>query len=108
MKHSPYSTFDHKRMNYRDYLAIDRTTLANERTLLSYGRTALMILATGISLIKIFESPGIALLGYALIPISVAIFLIGLHRFLRIRHAIYSALDRLLAESNPPPVEESA
>jgi putative membrane protein len=107
MKHSPYSSFDQKRMNYRDYLAMDRTTLANERTLLAYGRTALMILATGITLIKLFNSPGVAVLGYILIPLSVAMFLIGLHRYLKIRHAIDSALDRLLTEPNPPPVEKS-
>jgi putative membrane protein len=38
----------------RDDLATDRTLLANERTLLAYVRTAIMIAASGGTLLKVF------------------------------------------------------
>src|SRR4030095_4329956 len=41
---NPYVRFRGHTLSLNDYLAIDRTVLANERTLLSYTRTALTML----------------------------------------------------------------
>ncbi len=70
----------------RDSLALIRTDLANERTLLAYGRTALMVVATGVSLIKFFpESPLAISLGWALSVAGAIIGITGLARFTRLR-----------------------
>ena len=47
----PYAAHSHQ-LILRDVLAIDRTRLANERTLLAWLRTALMLLISGVTLIK--------------------------------------------------------
>ncbi len=84
-----------KQMILRDLLAIDRTRLANERTLLSWYRTALMMLVSGITLLKLFE--GILLmelLGGVLIPLSIGVAVWGSRRYLQTRKSIQSAIDR--------------
>ena len=76
----------------RDELAIDRTRLANERTLLAWARTALMLLVSGATLLKLFE--GIILMdviGAALIPIGLLTAGMGLRRYLRTRSIIEAA-----------------
>jgi putative membrane protein len=37
-----------------DHLALDRTRLANERTLLAYIRTAFMLVVAGVTALKLF------------------------------------------------------
>jgi putative membrane protein len=76
----------------RDELAIDRTRLANERTLLAWVRTALMLLVSGVTLIKLFE--GVVLMeltGAILIPAGFLIAGLGLRRYLRTRAVIEAA-----------------
>jgi len=69
----------------RDHLALVRTDLANERTLLAYSRTALMIIATGFSLIKFFtESPLLIQLGWAMCIAGTIVSIIGVVRFTRL------------------------
>lgn len=66
----------------RNELALIRTNLANERTLLAYGRTALMIAGTGGTLIKFFsDSREMLILGIALLGAGAVIFVLGLGRF---------------------------
>ncbi len=93
-------------MNYRDFLAMDRTTLANERTLLSYFRTSMMVLASGITLIKLFTAPEVVMLGYVMLPLSGLIITLGAMRYWKIRNAIYVALDRLIEESRTTPPDQ--
>ena len=104
MNHSPYSKFDLEQLNYRDFLAMDRTTLANERTLLAYGRTSLMVLATGVTLLKVFAGSMPALVtGYLLILLGVILFAFGAFRYWKIRRAIRSAVDRAERASGAKP-----
>ena len=68
----------------RDALAIDRTRLANERTLLAWLRTGLMLVVSGVTLIKLFEGqPLMEVTGYALIPCGLFTPAFGLRRFLQ-------------------------
>ncbi|MET0064877.1 MAG: DUF202 domain-containing protein [Candidatus Thiodiazotropha sp.] len=84
-----------KQMILRDHLAIDRTRLANERTLLSWYRTALMMLVSGITLLKLFEGViAMELLGGLLVPISIGVALWGSRRYLQTRKSIQTAIDR--------------
>jgi putative membrane protein len=70
------------KMILRDYLAADRTKMANERTLLAYLRTALVIFATAVTLIKLFpEDNALLIVGIIFIPFSVAIFIFGVHSY---------------------------
>ncbi|SMP56038.1 putative membrane protein [Neorhodopirellula lusitana] len=65
----------------RNELALIRTDLANERTLLAYVRTSLMMAGTGGTLVKFFgDSKDLLVLGFALIACGAALFLVGLSR----------------------------
>jgi len=73
-------------------LARDRTSLANERTLLAYLRTAIMLFASGITLVKLFatDNQSFQVLGYMLIPLSFTTGAIGYVRFVNMRRKINS------------------
>jgi len=70
-------------MILRDYLAIDRTNLANERTLLAYIRTCIGLFATGAALINFVEYDALGILGYIFIVVSPVLFFFGLWRFIK-------------------------
>lgn len=73
----------------RDVLAIDRTRLANERTLLAWLRTALMLLVSGVTLIKLFDGVlAMQVLGVLLVPGSLITAAAGLLRYRRTRACI--------------------
>ena len=57
----------------RDYLAIQRTSLANVRTLLSYVRTSLYFLVSGTALIKVEDLENIKEFGYLSFLISLTL-----------------------------------
>jgi putative membrane protein len=63
-----------------------RTMLANERTLLAYVRTSIMLAFSGISAIKIFPDDRLFLvIGIVLIPLAGGIGLFGYLHFRRVR-----------------------
>jgi putative membrane protein len=73
----------------RDHLALDRTRLANERTLLSYLRTALMLLVAGASAVKfVAQSPDVIVTGWVFIVLAFGVAIIGTWRFLEMRRLI--------------------
>ncbi len=69
----------------RDLLALDRTHLANERTLLAYVRTALALAGAGAGLIQFFDTSTSQTTGWILIGSGVAGLLVGIWRFLVVR-----------------------
>lgn len=80
---------------FRDHLAIERTRLANERTLLAWMRTSLMMLVSGITLLKLFQDVLIMeVLGGVLIPTSLFLAALGGFRYWRTRSSIEGALDK--------------
>ncbi|MBN2289477.1 MAG: DUF202 domain-containing protein [Candidatus Glassbacteria bacterium] len=80
-----------ERMILRDHLAADRTQLANERTLLAYYRTALTLFIAGASFVQFFGHLVMVMIGWIFIPLGVAVALIGLLRY----HRMKGPLDRL-------------
>ncbi|TWU34984.1 DUF202 domain-containing protein [Novipirellula artificiosorum] len=63
-------------------LNLVRTDLANERTLLAYGRTGLMVSGTGVTLIKFFADLDVLwLLGWAFVVLGLAVGFAGIARF---------------------------
>ncbi|MEM9645349.1 MAG: DUF202 domain-containing protein [Planctomycetota bacterium] len=73
----------------RDHLALIRTDLANERTLLAYVRTSLMSAGSGLTLIKFFADIRWAIsVGWCFVVVGTLIALIGVVRFLRLRSSL--------------------
>ncbi len=73
-----------------DRLAIARTDLANERTLLAYLRTALAVAAGGVAVIEVFTLPVLVIFGWALIPLGLIVLAVGIVRFRRTRQVLLS------------------
>ena len=74
----------------RDYLAIQRTSLANVRTLLSYIRTSLYFLVSGTALIKVEDLENIKEFGYLSFLISLIILILGFLNYFKIKKRIKS------------------
>ncbi|XMO85257.1 DUF202 domain-containing protein [Algibacter sp. AS12] len=65
----------------RDYLAIERTRLANERTLLSYIRSSLYLLLGSIGFFQLKGFPNFKYLAFLALAFSAIFFVIGVFRF---------------------------
>ena len=65
----------------RDYLALERTKLANERTLFAYLRTSLYLILAGIAFIQLKDFDSIKWLGYLSLIFSVILLIIGILRY---------------------------
>ena len=72
-------------MNLADELAVQRTTLANERTWLAYLRTALTLFVAGVTFVQFFSSRIIQLIGWSFIPLGVVTALVGWRRYRQAR-----------------------
>lgn len=70
-------------------LGLIRTELANERTILAYLRTSIMLIGTGISLVKfLVVTRDLVLIGWALIALGGMVGLIGTVRYFRLRRRL--------------------
>jgi putative membrane protein len=71
-------------LNLQECLALERTTLANERTFLSYARTAIMVFVTGVTAFHFFpDKQVIFILAWIAILISTVLFFVGLNKYMR-------------------------
>jgi putative membrane protein len=68
--------------NTNEILALERTKLANERTLLSYIRSSLYLLLGGIGLLQLEELGKIHWLGYVALFVCVIFLSIGIVRYI--------------------------
>ncbi|MBL0920511.1 MAG: DUF202 domain-containing protein [Phycisphaerales bacterium] len=93
MAHNPYTRFRGSRLSLNDYLAIDRTVLANERTGLAFARTALAMVVIGGSCIKFFDAALIQALGAAFLVGAVALSVYGWRRYRRTQRFLAVALE---------------
>jgi putative membrane protein len=79
-------------LQVRDWLAFDRTRMANERTLLAYLRTALGLLIAGVALVRIYPGRILELaVGCVSIGLGLGALGVGVARFRRVR-ARYASL----------------
>ncbi len=69
----------------RDYLALERTKLANERTFLAYLRTSLYMLLGGIAILQLTGFENIRWIGYVSLGLSVIFVFIGIVRYFVIK-----------------------
>ncbi len=72
----------------RDYLAIERTRLANERTLLSYIRSSLYLILGGIAFLQLEGFSNIKYLGLLSLLLSVIFLIIGVYRFMLLKKSL--------------------
>lgn len=68
-------------VNTNEILALERTKLANERTLLSYIRSSLYLLVGGLALIQLKDYDHLKWLGYLSLVICVLFLTIGILRY---------------------------
>lgn len=100
MSEDPYIPFekDHEQMILRDYLAVDRTMMANETSFMSYIRTALTLVAAGGTLIKVFGTDASTqVLGWAFIVIGGLLTVYGYTRFRQIDKILHKVKGETLA-----------
>lgn len=84
-------------------LAVARTVLANERSLLAFARTALGCFLGGAGLFKFFGHPVYEIVGIALMIISAALLFVGIRKYRTIKKLIsdidpedWQALDAMV------------
>lgn len=72
---------NHENLILRDHLALERTKLANERTLFSYIRTSLYLLTAGIGILELESIEHLRIIAYISLFFSGLLLLIGILRF---------------------------
>ena len=72
----------------RDWLAIERTRMANERTFLSYLRSAIVFLASGVTILKIEQLSELEELGWFLVILTPLMLLGGIYRLIKVSRVI--------------------
>lgn len=82
----------------RDHLALVRTRLANERTLLSYIRSALYLLIGGIALLQLEGYGDLQWVGKSSLVLCVLFVVIGLYRY----HTLRRQLDLFYPQHTVP------
>ncbi|GEM_PF-241034 len=88
MGHNPYSQFDSAELILRDQLAIDRTLLANERTLMSYLRSGVALFIAGVSIIHFSHELWFTITGFICLPSGIITAWFGALRFKKMDKAI--------------------
>lgn len=90
-----------KQMSRKAMPDLMRTFMANERTFLSFIRTALALLILAFTFIKFFDNLIIEVIGYVFVFFAVATFAVGLGRYTRMKaviKTIHKANDKLVSE----------
>jgi putative membrane protein len=99
MQDEPYSKYCADNLILRDDLAIDRTLLANERTLLSYLRFSVALLIAGVSIIHFSNEGWFWVLGIICVPIGIITGMIGASRYRKMNQSIVRVRNQSWAET---------
>lgn len=76
--------------NTNEILALERTKLANERTLLSYIRSSMYLLIGGIGLLQLDDFAQIHWLGYVALTVCVIFLAVGIVRYIILNRRLYN------------------
>jgi putative membrane protein len=90
---------DDIKLSLTDWLAIERTRLANERTFLAYFRSSLALLAGGVTILRLEAFEDIRWLGYILLVFAPLIFLSGIWRLISVKRKIERRYKHLVASN---------
>lgn len=88
MKRNTYARFEKEDLTLRDLLAVDRTIVANERTLLGYVRTTLAMLGSGAALLHFFDESAAQIAGWGFLLVSGPTLVIGVWHYVSRRRAL--------------------
>ncbi|WP_283643221.1 DUF202 domain-containing protein [Croceibacter atlanticus] len=75
--------------NTREILALERTRLANERTLMAYIRSSLYLLIGGIAVLQLKDYSTLHSVGYLALVSCVIFLTIGISRFLLLKRKLF-------------------
>lgn len=84
MSETPYDHYNgvqKQDMVLRDYLAVDRTVMANEVSFLSYIRTGLTFIIAAVTFLKFFNGTPVHLLGWVFIASAILLVVHGATRY---------------------------
>lgn len=70
-----------KKLTRRDFLALERTKMANERTLLAYWRTSFALIIFALFLVKLDYNFNNLIVSSICILFSIILFIYGIRRF---------------------------
>ncbi|MDQ3018724.1 MAG: DUF202 domain-containing protein [bacterium] len=99
-QYKPYMQ-EREDMILRDYLAVDRTMLANETSFMSYVRTALTLIAAGATLIKFFnDNPLFQTLGWAFVLVGGWLVIHGYNRFRKVDTVLHKIKGEYIERSS--------
>lgn len=107
LKVDPYDNFCRQELILRDWLALDRTILANERTFLAYGRSALTLIVGGLAFVKFFGHIVYITIGYALISAGFMVFFFGVSRYTKTLKRL-RVVEKASEEIFEEPLEQAA
>lgn len=79
---------DSTQLGLTDFLAMERTRLANERTFLAYFRTFVVFLASGFAILKMEALSEIVTVGYFLTALAPVLLAIGIGRFIYVKRKL--------------------
>ncbi|KQB40178.1 hypothetical protein B6A10_04840 [Flavobacterium sp. L1I52] len=82
----------------RDHLAIERTKLANERTLLTYIRTSIYLVLGGMAFLGMQDFEEIRYMGHLSLSLSFILLVIGIVRFIQLKRHIKAMYEPILAK----------
>ncbi|MEQ8477465.1 DUF202 domain-containing protein [Fulvivirga sp.] len=77
----------------RDFLALERTTLANERTLFAYIRTSLYITLAGFAFMELEQLANLSWISFVLFGIAVSLIATGLIRYAILRNKLMNLYE---------------
>lgn len=76
------------KLGLTDFLAMERTRLANERTFLAYFRTFVVFLGSGFAILKMSALSEIIAVGYFLTALAPLLLAIGVGRFVYVKRKL--------------------
>jgi putative membrane protein len=82
----------------RDFLSMERTTLANERTLFAYIRTSLYLALGGIGFLKLRDFANVRWVAYPLFAISGMLIIYGIIRYIVMHRKLHRFYDDMHIE----------
>jgi putative membrane protein len=77
-----------KEIILRDFLALERTKLANERTLLAYLRGSIYLILGGVAFLQLEGFDSIKWLGPVTLILAVAFMVLGVFRFFYLKRRL--------------------
>jgi putative membrane protein len=91
MEGNPYERFSGSDLILRDELAIDRTNLSNERTVLAYIRASITLIIAGLSFAHFVQTGYLHIVGFLCVPLGISTGVFGYVRYARMKRMIETA-----------------